>query len=121
MNHAERHAEYEKKWPNYCRTCGASGEQRTTENASPHGSGLNWPMDTVNCCPDCTASNEPKCPRCGVNWWLKFLNDAMNGYLVNPSPGLTAAADELYNDWLDERKPCPFCSWMWDEDTLPEY
>ena len=119
MDYTERLAEYEKQWPNYCKTCNASGEQRSTENASPHGSGLSWPMDTVDICEDCAASEKPKCPRCGGNWYMRFLNDAMNGYLVEGG-SLTAAADELYNTWLDEQKPCWLCGWTWDGPDVPQ-
>jgi len=109
-------SEYEKRWPSYCRTCGASGEEHSIEEASPHGSEVYWPIDTIEMCPDCTARDEPKCPRCGGNWWPHFLSQ-----IKNPDwpEHIILTASELYNDWLEERKPCWLCGWRWDEDTLP--
>jgi len=51
----KRHEEFEKKYPNYCRKCGATGESLTGENGV-------WLNQT---CKGCLCAKPSKCPLCG--------------------------------------------------------
>jgi hypothetical protein len=56
-------AEYEKQWPNHCRTCGGWGEHRHSFDPSPDGVSLGaGSMEDAVPCPDC--AEKGLCPRC---------------------------------------------------------
>lgn len=65
----KKHKEWVRKWPNYCRSCGGFGVNSWYENASPWGSGENWPMQVTDVCPSCL--EQGKCPRCGREAWTE--------------------------------------------------
>lgn len=56
-------AEWEAKYPNYCRNCGGAGSVLVTENYAPHGARSAWPCTFEDVC-DCVI--EGRCPRCGA-------------------------------------------------------
>lgn len=87
------HDEYVAKWPKYCTSCGGFGEVHWYENASPLGSGENWPMECGDVCEVC--SGDGKCPRCGEQAWNN---------------------DEL-ETW---DTPCPHCGWKPGDDGCPD-
>ena len=79
-------AEYEAKWPDYCRKCNGAGFKDVTENQSPMSSGHYWPYTTSEPCQECT--NKFKCARC-------------QGELPD------------YEDTV-VLHPCPHCGWNWN-------
>lgn len=93
LDRMERHRQWVRKWPKYCRACGASGVQFWTENQSPYGSGEHWPMEMREPC-DCIdpmGEGEPiLCPRCGVE-----VEEYLGGQHMR----------------FVEGAPCPACGW----------
>lgn len=89
-------AEFENRWPNYCRHCGAHGETSYSENLAPHGSGRMWMYEFHE---PCNCSEDGICPRCGASW---------------PQEDIVKI--------IEEQLPCPHCGWNWGEnegDTAP--
>lgn len=78
---------YTKAWPNFCIHCGGCGEVHWVENASPLGSGENWPKDEGDVCSQCFEKGI--CPRCGKQAWT----------------------DEQLGQ--DPVVPCPHCGWTY--------
>ena len=81
--------EFEKKWPNYCRTCEAvGGSIQYGVRYYKDGSGE---PDSFEPCPSCQKTETPKCPRCGETWDEERMTDLL---------------------------PCPKCHWNWGFETL---
>jgi hypothetical protein len=109
--------DWEAKYPNYCRKCGAEGYISWTENLGPTGEC--W-LDTMSdFCEACVLAITPKCPRCGGDWYSRFLQQGLVSLdmeqKLHPQAGQIAenAADDLFNDWLDKEESCPYCGWNW--------
>ena len=79
---------YDRRWPEHCTNCHASGVITWQEDPSPSGVGLSpGTMTFADPCPDCLEKGA--CPRCGNN----------NGH-----------------GWcIGEMEPCPACGWSEDD------
>ncbi len=86
-------AEFEERWPDYCRDCGAIGAVHYTENMSPHGSGRYWPMEMQDVCESCLGS----CPRCAHEF-----------------------GEDEHMAFVEEMMDCPKCGWQWGENQGDE-
>lgn len=80
---------YDAVWPNHCKICGGWGGDSHTENASPFGSGENWPMTVYD---ECSCWENAICPRCGNQ------NDDV---------------------WAEDDNPCPICGWTSQDKGRP--
>ncbi len=82
-------AEYETRWPGYCKHCGGEGTTSYQENLAPHGSGRRWMYEFIE---PCTCTEEGRCPRCGQDWPREEIVET-----------------------IEEQLPCPYCNWKWGE------
>jgi hypothetical protein len=96
----ELSGKYERLWPGYCRTCGASGVLHYTENQSPLGSGRYWPMEGTEPCEHCAGY----CPRCRY----EFPEPPKPPHWKQPD-GIT------YEDFCSSELACPNCGWFWEQ------
>jgi hypothetical protein len=84
-------AEYQARWPNYCRKCNGWGSKTVYDSIEAWGANCSMPSEEP--CPDCLEKD--LCPRCGVLMGLDWEN-------------ITYAA-------------CPHCGWSEEEaDGCPE-
>jgi len=120
--HKAAAAEYEAKWPNYCKKCGGMRGDTHYENGAPHGCGY-WAMPVSEPCEDCY----DKCSRCGVDL-NEVLPDSLlveevlrrldndvalakqNGYYFNTYWMEYLDKVEI---WYEQEMPCPVCGWNW--------
>lgn len=82
--------DYSTRWPDYCRTCGATGIDSWSENAAPHGSSRNWPLVHKEPCSACAGF----CPRCKHEF-----------------------TEDEYDEFVDKKLPCPECNWGWGSSS----
>ncbi len=79
-------AEYEKRWPGYCRRCNGAGGHWYDYDPSPAGVSLAaGSLTDCDPCPEC-AEEKGVCPRCGT---------------------------KMHKDWWQDDEPCPHCGWDW--------
>lgn len=91
---------YKIMYPGYCRDCEGWGVHHYTENMSPNGSGMYWPMDMTESCYTCGENGV--CPRCGVGLCPRCYK------MVENAPG---------QPWL----MCPHCRWDESQDVADDY
>lgn len=110
---ARERVEFAKKWPNFCRKCGATGVGCAVDNGAPAGSGLFWPMDSCDPCFSCIVPRdieETRCPRCGEKIYeavIKTFNVPKRLRWIVEMYG----QDGIMEAWLDTPGDCPKCGW----------